>query len=103
MELALFFKAFVNSLVGIALLFWFVFCLIWIFKKFKKYTGSWFKYKIFKRKYKEEDVKLLIPYLDKMKSEVEVMKDLLVYEEIKKERLQDLMYVYREMQGGGKK
>jgi len=103
MEVGVFFQAFVNAFIMVllvgALIYWFIYFLI----KIRKATKFGFKYKVLKNKHKEEDVALLMNYLDQGVTEENLLKELLLHTKLKRKKIDELLYIYREMQGGNKK
>lgn len=71
-----------------------------IFKKKYPNFKYWFKYKIFKKKYDEGDVKRLIQYLDANMKPVNVEKMILLSPKNKRtpKQVKEVIYIYSELQ-----
>lgn len=65
----------------------------------------WFKYKLFKRKYNEKVVEMLMEYLKKKISNNDLVKSLLINRIAKPKEVRELLYIYQELKKskGGKK
>lgn len=103
METIVFLKGLSVAFIMVLLLGGLVFWIIYGLVKFRKKTKYWFKYKFLKRKHNPQDVAMLMEFLDQGLTSVEVKKDLLINGKAGNKRIEELMYVYREMQGGKKK
>jgi hypothetical protein len=100
MEVDLFMQGFLNALVMVLLVGGFLFWVGYALKKLRKAKKYWFKYKVLKRKHKEEDIALLMPFFEQNLNESELVKSLYISGKIKKSKINELLYIYREMQGG---
>ena len=91
---------FITALGTMMLLVGMVFgVLYWIRFLFKKIAPNfrwWIKYKIFRRKHKQEDVERLIECLEREMNDVDVIKFFLI-NNVKKKKIAELVYIYQEM------
>ncbi len=88
--------------IGIVICLW-IYGIWYMIKSFiPKTTRSWFKYKIFRRNYKESDVKWCSSAVDKKLKDVDVIKAIRL-NQVSEKRLWELVFIYRqirELEGG---
>jgi len=101
METSVLIQGFVNALIMVIIVGGIIFWVIYALRKIRKATKFWFKYKFFKKKHNEQDVALLMEFMDQGLSEVEMVKELFLKGH--KRKVPELTYIFREMQGGNKK
>ena len=83
-----------------------VFLLYKVYKKFYKNFKWTLKYKIFKRKYKEEDVKWCVNAINRGMRELDIKRFLMI-KGISEKKVNETLYIYNKilkgMKGGDKK
>ena len=85
---------------------WLLYMIYWILKKIFPNFKSSLKYKLFKKKYNEEDVKWCIDAIEKRMNVIDVKRFLLL-KGTKKQKLNEILYIFnqvsRKLKGGNKK
>jgi len=98
-----FFKVLGTMMLMVALAFG---CAYWVSHFFKKVAPDlkfWIKYKVLRMKHKQADVEMLMEDLDNNVKEEDLEKALLLSGKATPKKAKELLYVYKEMKGGGNK
>jgi len=95
----------IHLIIYIVLIMWVTFLIYWVFKNVFPNARFFWKYKIFKRKYREDDVDFCMDAIEKGAKLVDIKKWLLIKGQ-KPKRVNEIIYIYhqilKQLKGGDK-